>query len=117
MFRAQLRTALLISWLIVAAVLGSAAAAPFLLSPARIASLTPVCEWKARYHRECLLCGMTTGFILISQGRFGEAERRNRGSVPLYAAFCANALAAGAVIVRLRRKLVYPFTEELSCRS
>jgi hypothetical protein len=124
MFRGQLRTALLISWLVVSAILLATALAPFALSAGRIAALTPVCEWKAKYGRECPLCGMTTGFILISHGEWRQARRHNRGSVPLYALFWANACAACFAATRLRRSPRDPFragrfpgsSEELTCR-
>jgi hypothetical protein len=126
MFRDQLRTALAIAWLVVTSVVLSIQAAPFFLSADTITALTPVCEWKAKYHRECPVCGMTTGFILISNGRLREAERHNRGSVPLWVLWLVNECAgAWFVLTQLRRKphdrlwaaTVRMPTEELSCRS
>lgn len=116
MFAQQLRTALLIAWLIVSAAIVPVLAAPFVLPPAIIFLLTPRCEWKARYGRECVLCGMTTSFILISEGRLNDAVGRNRGSIPLYAALFWNECMAfgyawGGMRPRLHR------TEESSCRS
>ena len=90
MFAEQVRRALLIAWLIVSAAIVPILAAPFVLPPRTIFSLAPRCEWKARYGRECVLCGMTTGFILISEGRLNDATGRNRASIPLYAALVWN---------------------------
>jgi hypothetical protein len=106
MFAEQLRKALLIAWLIVSAA----------IVPVLAASLAPRCESKARYGRECVLCGMTTNFILISEGRMNDAVGRNRASIPLWAAMFWNECMAfwtawGGMRPRLHR------TEEYSCRS
>lgn len=116
MFAEQVRRALLITWLILSAAIFPILAAPFALPPRTIFSLAPRCEWKARYGRECVLCGMTTGFILISEGRLSDAVGRNRASIPLYAALVWNECIAfwyvwGELRPRLHR------TEEFSCRS
>jgi len=116
MFAEQLRRALLIAWLIVSAAIVPLLAAPFVLPPGTIQSLAPRCAWKTRYGRECVLCGMTTSFILISEGRLNEAASRNRGSIPLYAALIWNECMAlwylgGGMQPRLHR------TEGFPCRS
>lgn len=126
MFRDRLRTALIIDWLVVSALILPVLLAPFLLSAGTIGALEPVCQWKARYHRECPLCGMTTAFILISNGKLAEAQGRNRASVPLHAAFLLNECAGICLVVlQLRRKpadrlwtaTVQTLTEEFSCSS
>jgi len=116
MFAEQLRKALLIAWLIVSAAIVPVLAAPFVVPPGTILSLAPRCAWKTRYGRECVLCGMTTGFILISEGRLNDAVGRNRASIPLYAALFWNECMAfwyawGGMRPRLLR------TEGYSCRS
>lgn len=51
---------------------------------------------------------MTTGFILISEGRLNDAAGRNRASIPLYAALVWNECLA----------LWYAWGgKEFSCRS
>jgi hypothetical protein len=84
------RAALRIVWIAIGSVLFGVLLAPWIFTPAQIAAVTPRCEWKARYGKECFLCGMTTAFIDIAHGRLREAERSNRGSIPLYAAFVLN---------------------------
>lgn len=75
--------------------------------------LLPVCQAKARHHRECALCGMTTAFQAISRGDWRDAPRANRGSLPLYFALLANQIAAaGWVLARVRR----PRRGEFPCR-
>lgn len=94
MFAHQLRTALALAWLALSVAVGGVLLAPLVLSPATVYALAPVCQWKAKYHRECVLCGMTGSFVAISRGDFQTAARRNRGSIPLYLALVANQGAA-----------------------
>jgi len=61
---------------------------PFALGRERLARIVPMCEWKAKYGRECAFCGMTTSFLDISEGRLAEASLANRGGIPLY--FCCS---------------------------
>lgn len=125
MFADQVRTSLLTAWLIVSAVFLAVLAAPFVLSPQTIISLAPKCEWKVKYGRECVLCGMTTSFILISQGRLNGALERNRGSLPLYSAMVGNECIALWVAIgglwRSRERAGWKRrqlqTEGLSCKS
>src|SRR5215472_12636071 len=98
---AEVRQSLRIVWLAVSLAVFAALAAPFALGRERLARLVPVCEWKARYGRECPFCGMTTSFVAISEGRLGEASRANRAGIPLYGLFVCNELCALAL---LRRK-------------
>ena len=80
-------------------------AAPFVLGRERVAALAPVCERKARYGQECPLCGMTTSFLDISRGKFGEARNANRGGIPLYLSFVSNEI--GALIFVRRKRSAY----------
>lgn len=96
-----------IVWLVVSLGILAMLAAPFALGSERLAHLFPVCEWKAKYGRECAFCGMTTSFIDISEGRLGDARRANHGGIPLYLAFVSNELC---VLGLARRKGV------MSCR-
>jgi hypothetical protein len=75
-------------------------ALPFALGRERIARIVPMCEWKAKYGRECAFCGMTTSFLDISEGRLGEASLANRGGIPLYLLFVGNEICALAFIRR-----------------
>ncbi len=98
----DIKAALRWVWRIVSAVVLVVLLAPWLLSPQRIAALTPKCEWKTRYGRECFFCGMTTAFIDIAEGRFRDAERSNRGSIPLYAGFLVNEVVLVLFVTRHR---------------
>ena len=96
--RKDLVFSLRVVWLIASFVILMILAAPFALGSERAARLAPVCQSKARYGRECAFCGMTTGFLAISEGRIGDAERSNQGSVPLYALFVVNELCVIAFV-------------------
>jgi hypothetical protein len=104
-FTAEFRQALRIVWLTVSLVVLVTLAAPFAFGRERLAHLFPVCEWKAKYHRECPFCGMTTSFLDISEGRLGDAQRANRAGVPLYALFVTNQIG---VLAFVRRKGLIP---------
>lgn len=73
-------------------------ASPFALGRDCIARILPMCEWKAKYGRECAFCGMTTSFLDISEGRLGEASHANRAGIPLYLIFVVNEICALAFI-------------------
>lgn len=90
----EVRRSFSIAWLVVSLAILLVLTAPFVLSADEIANLMPVCERKARYKQECPLCGMTTSFILISQGNFKAALETNKGSLLLYGGFVANELFA-----------------------
>jgi len=98
------RRAFVASWLIVTAVTAAMLAAPLLLSARTLTALTPRCYWKARYNRECVLCGMTTAFVHISAGELDEASRSNRASVPLYGGMLVNVCGAALFLLRSRRR-------------
>ena len=98
----EARTALRLVWVVASAVALAVLLMLWVLSPAQIARLAPKCEWKARYGRECFLCGMTTAFIDIREGRWREAQRANAGSVPLYAGVLVN--EAGLVLFLRKRR-------------
>jgi hypothetical protein len=93
----ELKAALRIVWLALSFAALGAVLTPWMFSAEQIAAVVPKCEWKARYGRECFLCGMTTAFIAIAHAHVGEAERANRASVPLYAGLVVN---LGVVLFR-----------------
>jgi len=109
-FGAQLKRALWIDWLVVSGAILFVLLAPLVLPERTALALAPVCEWKAKHHKECPLCGMTAGFVAISRGDFARAAERNRGSVPLYGALIMNECLAARVVLGRRKK------EEFSCK-
>ena len=88
----DVKLALLVVWLIVSLGAGTLAAAPFLAGEAGVYGWMPTCTG-------CALCGMTTAFVHITRGEFQDARQANRGSLAVYSAFAANAVAAAAFVV------------------
>jgi len=96
----ELKQALRIAWLTVSLLILAALTSPFVVGRERVARLVPTCEWKSKYGRECAFCGMTTSFLDISKGRFGDAAHANRAGIPLYLLFLANEIGVAAAARR-----------------
>jgi hypothetical protein len=92
-FRRDLDVSLRFVWLLSSLVILLILASPFVLGSTRVQRLAPVCESRLHDGRPCAFCGMTTGFLAISEGRFHDAGRANHAAIPLYAAFVINEIA------------------------
>jgi hypothetical protein len=90
----EVRLSFFIAWMVISAVVFAVLLAPVILPSATIQRLTPQCEWKVRYGKECPMCGMTTSFILICRGKFKEASAANKASIPLFSILVANEIGA-----------------------
>jgi len=86
----EIKLALSIVWLVVSLIILMILITPFIFSNKTIVALSPKCEWKVKYNKDCPLCGMTTSFILISQGKFSQAFMANKFSICLYFIFVLN---------------------------
>lgn len=64
----------------------------FILPGEVILNNTPLCESISRYNIECFACGMTRGFVHISELEFNEAAGANRGSILVFSSFLLNTL-------------------------
>jgi hypothetical protein len=95
----QFRSALVYVWLIVAAIGGVAAAAPFIVPATTLHNVFPPCEARAR-NSTCPACGLTTGFVAISGGYWDDARQANAAAIPLFALLAANFSAALGYSVR-----------------
>ncbi|MBI1787219.1 MAG: DUF2752 domain-containing protein [Acidobacteria bacterium] len=89
-------------WRILSLVALGVLVAPFLLSADKLAVWTPVCLAR-REGSSCALCGMTTAFAAIAQGRWRDAQALNRGSLPLYAFLALNQLGLVLDLYHRRR--------------
>jgi hypothetical protein len=114
----EIGTSLILAWLALSVAAGGVLLAPFVLPPAALDALVPECQWKAKYHRECILCGMTTSFVEISRGDFRAAARHNQGSLPLFLALLANECLALGFALRQRGRQAAGLwsAKALSCR-
>lgn len=101
---AEYRRGLLIVWMILTAASSTVVAFATFGDAAMLDGVVPLCEWKQRYGRECPFCGMTTAFFLIGDGQFRAATRTHLASVPLFAFFCVNGLAAVASVFRSKER-------------
>jgi len=96
----EVRLSFFIAWMVISVIVLGVLLAPIILPGATIRRLEPRCEWKIRYGKECPMCGMTTGFILICRGKFKEACAANRASLPLFLILVTNEICA---VLLLRR--------------
>ncbi|MGE5681814.1 MAG: hypothetical protein ACM34K_13125 [Bacillota bacterium] len=87
------KKAIILVWLCLSLIGLTCLTIPFVLSEESIYKITPKCQWKEKYNKECLLCGMTSGFIDVSKGEFKQAYKENRGSIFLFIIFLTNSAA------------------------
>jgi len=112
--RAQLTSALFISWFVYSVIIFLVLLTPFVLSGKTIERITPKCAWRVRYHKPCPACGLTTGFRLISAGQFRRAEALNRYSLPLYTLFLLNEIILLGV---LGGKIAHRYARRPQCQQ
>jgi hypothetical protein len=109
--KSDLREALFLVWLALSAIGAAAVTAPWVLGPERAQRVMPVCESVARGAGPCAACGLTTGFIAISQARFADAWESHRMVIPIYSLFVINLPIAFGALARRRSR------GEAVCRS
>lgn len=111
MSRAELRRSFFIVWLVLSGLGAAVLAAPVVLSEQAIMRLAPVCERKAKYNRECPLCGMTRSFLRLSRGDLAGASQANAAGPALAAVFLVNPALAALLLVRRRQRRGSPPAE------
>lgn len=99
----------LIAFAIAALVLGGSLGVSFLVSPEDIGSgrvaLSPTCNVKRLFGRECPTCGLTRAFSALSRGRYSESLEYNRGGPLVYGVFWLGALVSLGCLARAGRDL------------
>lgn len=98
--RQQVRLSLRIVWMILSLAGATLLIAPWLFAEKQIAGWTPVCEWKAKYNRECPACGLTRSFLRLSRGDASGAWSANRAGPPLYVAIAINSVVFAITMLR-----------------
>jgi hypothetical protein len=88
----DVKKSFLFTWIVLSVIIFSVLISPFILDEKTIFAISPKCEWKIKYNRECVLCGTTRAFIAISKGKFYNAYVYNRLSVAFYSLFILNEL-------------------------
>jgi hypothetical protein len=92
--------AIRLSWIVVSFAGLLVALLPFALSESVILSVVPICRSIASGQGECILCGMTTSFILIGDVRFSEALESNNGSIALIGLLALNGVTMIALLLK-----------------
>lgn len=100
---AQLRAALLLSWLLLSAGLGAAVTAALAMPDEGVLAVAAHCETPAGHRGACALCGMTHAFLAFREGDLQGARRANAGSLVLFPALALNEALAGFVWIRRRK--------------
>jgi hypothetical protein len=96
----QLKTAVWAVWLILSGVIFVILCLPFVYSADSIQAMVPACEWQAKYHEACPVCGMTRSFLSISRGEFTQARLTHGLSLYLYSLFVLNEIGAALVLIK-----------------
>lgn len=79
-------------WIFYSALIAAAIFALFLLPGNQLLNKTPVCESISTERGECIACGMTRGFISISELDLTRANNSNKGSVLVFGIFVINTI-------------------------
>lgn len=85
------------AWIACSLVLLFVMLSAFVLPEKVVYDLAPECEWKVKYDKECFACGLTRGFVNISDGNFETASDANSLSVYLFLIFAFNEIIALSV--------------------
>ena len=96
----QLKLATMLVWMILSVLVIIILITPFFVPYDLLKEELPQCDWKAKYNKACLLCGMTTAFFSISRGQFAQAYHLNTLSLYLYAMFVVNVIFFATVLFR-----------------
>lgn len=91
-YRRQYRLALTIAWFGVSLVALLCLVVPVVVPQSWILNNAPICWKQATIGEACSFCGMTRAFVLISDGRWGQAADLNRLAILLWMSFLTNSL-------------------------
>jgi hypothetical protein len=95
----QIKLAIFVVWIILSMGILFMLVVPFIFSEDFVGGFIPKCEWEVKYDKKCSLCGMTTSFFYISQGKFIQSAMANKFSLPLYFFFVINEMALMFTII------------------
>lgn len=98
--------ALAIVWVVVSLGAIAVLALPFLVRPATIQARLPVCESIARDGVPCPACGLTRGFLALSEGDVTRARAANPAAPLLYGMFALNGVLFLLAVPRLKRRIL-----------
>jgi hypothetical protein len=114
----DVKKSFVITWIIISVIIFSVLISPFILNEKTIYSISPRCEWKTKYNRECILCGSTRAFIEISNGRIYNAFAYNKLSLAIYSIFILNELSIIILFINklLMKKFINKNLRSQKCR-
>jgi hypothetical protein len=95
---AQLKKSICIAWLIISVFILIILITPFVLSKETIHLVAS--QIKTPHENRCLLCGMTTSFINISNGKFEQALAANQFGIYFFIIFLVNELVICYILFR-----------------
>lgn len=88
----EIKNSLLIVWAILTIFIFFIILSPFVLQENTILKFAQQCQSKIKHNSRCSLCGFTTGFLMISRGKFNKAVLTTANSLFLYIIFITNEL-------------------------
>ena len=101
---ADMKDAFKIAWLFYSTIIAAVLLVIFIMPGDKIVNNTPLCESISKNNTECFACGITHGFIEISELKFDSANSYNQGSIYIFLMFLLNTFA---YIFYLLRNLRY----------
>jgi len=99
----ETRRAFIVVWLILSVGAAAILSAFLVLPEETILGLSQRGRLPSHGDSPCPFCGMTRGFLAISNGDAGRAVSINRGAVPLFAGFVLNEVLAVLYLARRMR--------------
>lgn len=96
-------------WLFYSIIITAVIVMLFLLPGDQLLNKTPVCGSIASSGTECFACGMTRGFVSISEMDINSALAANEGSLVLFGMFVLNTLLFITYITVVINKKYYQY--------
>ena len=110
----QIKTAVILAWLIASGFLLVLLSAPLWMAEGTIVGATHLC--RSAYHGApaCSLCGMTRAFLFISRGDFEQASTANHNSVVLFGSLVLNEIIALSYLLKGYRRVIHSPSAEMT---
>ena len=94
----QLKLVIFFEWTIISIFILIILLTPFICSEETIHTVTS--KIKTHHENRCMLCGMTTSFINISNGKFEQALAANKLGIYFFTLFLVNELVICYILFR-----------------
>lgn len=100
-----MKSAFKTAWMIYSTAIAIMLLLLFILPGDMILNNTPLCESISKYNIECFACGMTRGFVHISEFEFAEARSSNGGSIYVFTVFLLNSVLFVKYLFKFKKSL------------